>query len=172
MFIKIPSMNKKIIIQPISSKQDVWKLISDIARKELHFSSPMLRYFRNLFSNDIICHKLAHNTLIGYSAAMNNQLAGCLLGTFPEGGVGTIIWLIVDSPFQSLGIGRKLFRKVYDVYKKLGCHKIKLTTNNEKSISFYEKCGMTVEGFHPHHWWGKDFWSLGIQIKKSQRRRK
>jgi GNAT superfamily N-acetyltransferase len=96
--------------------------------------------------------------LIAYSG---KHPVGLILGTPPEGGVGTIIWVLVDAGTQGKGIGRLLFEKACDEYRKKGSHKVKLTVPDEKTVRFYEKVGMTLEGVHRMHWWKSDFWAMG-----------
>ncbi|MBN8828229.1 MAG: GNAT family N-acetyltransferase [Sphingobacteriia bacterium] len=94
----------------------------------------------------------------------NNYVNGLILCTPQEGGVGTIIWLVVNNNCRHKGIGKNLFTMAEDHYKAIKCHKIKLTAPSEEVVNFYKKIGMQVEGFHPNHWYNKDFWSLGIVI--------
>ena len=91
-------------------------------------------------------------------------IIGILMGTPLEGGVGTIIWVLVDNNYQKKGIGRDLFQNAINLYKLKGGHKVKLTVPDEKTTDFYKKNGMRVEGFHSNHWWKQDFWALGIDI--------
>lgn len=88
------------------------------------------------------------------------KIIGFVLGTLPEGGVGTIIWLIVDKQFQSKGIGKLLLDQAKTYYRNLGAHKIKLTVQSEKAIQFYLREGFEKEALHKKHWWQMDFWSM------------
>ena len=94
----------------------------------------------------------------------DNSTVGVLLGTPIEGGVGTIIWVLVDKKAQNKRIGSQLFRKASDWYKNKGAHKLKLTVPEEKTVEFYTKQGMAVEGEHTNHWWNHKFWSMGLEI--------
>ena len=92
----------------------------------------------------------------------NNNTIGVLLGTPIEGGVGTIIWVLVDSTSQQKRVGTQLFEIAKEWYKKKGAHKIKLTVPDRKTVEFYTKQGMVLEGVHSNHWWNNNFWSMGL----------
>jgi len=94
----------------------------------------------------------------------DNSTVGVLLGTPIEGGVGTILWVLVDKITQNKRIGTQLFEKASIWYKNKGAHKLKLTVPEEKTIKFYTKQGMVVEGEHPNHWWNHKFWSMSIEL--------
>lgn len=92
------------------------------------------------------------------------KIAGVSLCAPPEGGVATLIWLLVDKANQGQGIGKALFTESCRFYKELGCHKLKLTAPSEEARKFYNSLGMNEEGFHPNHWFGADFWSFGVGL--------
>lgn len=100
-------------------------------------------------------------------ARENGRTLGVILGTPPEGGVGTIVWVLVDSKLQKKGVGTALFSEACQIYRAKGAHKIKLTVPDEETVNFYLKQGMTLEGIHRKHWWNADFWSMGIQLNKT-----
>lgn len=85
----------------------------------------------------------------------------------PEGGVGTLFWLMVDHAHQGQGLGSSLLTYIETIYHAQDCHKIKLTAPTLEACQFYEKKGFTVEGFHPCHWYQMDFWSLAKQISRT-----
>ncbi len=85
----------------------------------------------------------------------------------PEGGVGTLFWLMVEQTKQGLGLGSLLLKEVEQQYRFQECHKIKLTAPSEQACRFYEKKGFVMEGFHPNHWYEMDFWSLAKQISRN-----
>jgi GNAT superfamily N-acetyltransferase len=91
-----------------------------------------------------------------------NSINGLILGTSIEGGVGTIVWLLVDRNLQQKGLGTKLFEAAKVWYKLKGAHKIKLTVPDKSTVGFYLKQGMTLEGEHLDHWWNHNFWSMGV----------
>jgi ribosomal protein S18 acetylase RimI-like enzyme len=104
------------------------------------------------------------NNYLFLTSKIDGEIAGLILGTPPEGGVGTIIWVLVDPIRQGSGIGKKLLKKAYQYYKSKGAHKIKLTVPDKITLEFYKKQGMILEGFHPNHWHKADFWSMGKRI--------
>ena len=55
-----------------------------------------------------------------FLSAKNEQdeISGLLLGTPCEGGVGTIVWVLVESKKQQKGLGKQLFDKAVDIYKE------------------------------------------------------
>ncbi|MEQ9187352.1 MAG: GNAT family N-acetyltransferase [Cryomorphaceae bacterium] len=97
-------------------------------------------------------------------ATEKDDYLGLVLGTPPEGGVATIIWLLVDPKKQQRGVGQQLFAKATEIYKQKGAHKVKLTVPKESIVEFYTKQGMTIEGVHRNHWWNQDFWAMGISL--------
>lgn len=100
-----------------------------------------------------------------FLVAWDNQLPiGLISGSPPEGGVGTIIWLMVDKNYRNKKIGSYLLSLAKQFYQNLGCHKIKLTAPTKRAKEFYLKQGMMLEGFHAKHWWKIDFWSLAQSI--------
>lgn len=92
---------------------------------------------------------------------------GLVSGTQGEGGVGTIVWLMVDAPYRNQRLGRGLFWEAVKYYQTLNCHKIKLTAPTVEAKNFYLQQGMVVEGFHENHWYGINFWSMGYPITAS-----
>lgn len=99
-----------------------------------------------------------------YAQDEDSSPAGVLLGTPIEGGVGTIIWVLVDKNMQNKKIGTQLFKKASSWYKNKGAHKLKLTVPERNTVDFYIKQGMIVEGEHANHWWNHKFWSMGLEI--------
>lgn len=94
----------------------------------------------------------------------DEKVSGLVVGAPVEGGVGTIIWLLVDGNHQRKGLGALLFQETCNIYRAKGAHKIKLTVPDQRTTDFYLKQGMTLEGVHKNHWWKADFWSMGIQL--------
>ena len=94
----------------------------------------------------------------------NNNTIGVILGTPIEGGVGTIIWVLVDNTSQQKRVGSQLFEIAKEWYKNKGAHKIKLTVPDRETVEFYTKQGMVLEGEHLNHWWNADFWSMGKNL--------
>lgn len=86
---------------------------------------------------------------------------GLLLGSAPESGVGTVVWLWVSTAARGRGVGAALLEACFLAYAARGCHKVRLFTSDQRNHAFYERHGMVREGFHPSHWWRVDFWSMG-----------
>ena len=137
--------------------------IHDLARETTNFPQNALVYYKTIITEKSLLARYKDTVLL--EARQDLELAGLIYGTGIEGGVGTIIWLLVVPKFQKLGIGGKLFNKACDIYKQNKGHKIKLTVPEKKTVEFYEKQGMNLEGFHPNHWWSMDIWSMGKNLK-------
>jgi ribosomal protein S18 acetylase RimI-like enzyme len=148
------------IIEPHTAR-GIWRLISEVMAKELGFPSVALEHFRQSFTDRQLAKRIKSSDGPIFIASKNGCLAGVLVGSLPEGGVGTIIWLIVSSEFRGLGAGKALFKQACKTYHSMGCHKVKLTATTPEAVKFYKKLGMSVEGQHISHWWMLDFWSLG-----------
>lgn len=108
--------------------------------------------------------ELQLNNFLFLVAQNDNEIVGLILGSPHEGGVGTIIWVLIDPYIQKKGLGSQLFKEACKFYKNKGAHKIKLAVPDEKTVNFYKKQGMYLEGTHQNHWYGADFWSMGMNI--------
>ena len=86
---------------------------------------------------------------------------GLLLATEGEGGVATVIWLIVDENHRSEGLGKRLMQTAASYYRGRGFHKIKLTVPGLRAKKFYQSIGMKEEGYMVDHWYHTNFWSMG-----------
>jgi len=147
MDIKIKKINKR-------DYKEILHILHKVAVEELNFPKSSMSSYRKLFSKKII----------GYKVLYKKNICGFIIGTSPEGGVGTIIWLILKKEFRGKKLGKLLFERIKQYYKSKNCHKIKLTVPTRKALKFYKRMGMKVEGFHRKHWWKMDFWSLGLTI--------
>jgi ribosomal protein S18 acetylase RimI-like enzyme len=116
------------------------------------------------WTTDLIATRAVDQNRVMLGLFNRSRLGGYVLGTVPEGGVGTIIWLAVEPALQGRKFGRQLMVSAFGAYKELGCHKVKLFAKTREALSFYEHIGMTREGFHPHHWWNVDYWSLARDL--------
>ena len=130
----------------------------------LGFPQEAIHHYQDGWTEEQIRQKAADPRQILLMATDSDAPIGLLLGTAPEGGVATIIWLLVDSDSRRQGIGGLLFREACREYKSMGCHKLKLTAPTKQAVAFYTKQGMACEGVHPDHWWRMDFWSMGISL--------
>lgn len=104
--------------------------------------------------------RLEQNKGLLLCAWMNGQIIGLVSGTLPEGGVGTIIWLMVDKNYQNQKIGAKLLCEAKHYYQNCAAHKIKLTVHDEKAMKFYLREGFQQEALHKKHWWKMDFYAM------------
>lgn len=95
---------------------------------------------------------------------LDGKPVAILSGTAPEGGVATIIWLLVAEEYRQRALGTVLLDAAIEHYRSLGCHKIKLTVPSDRARHFYLRHGMKEEGYHPNHWWNVSFWALGLDI--------
>ena len=139
--------------------------IHDLLRRlsssdELGFPKVALRHYWAIWSVEKIKREARSKQSVFLVARRQEEPVGLLLGTAPEGGVGSIIWLLVVPQLRSQGIGSRLFLQACESYHKLGCHKVKLTVPGKCAVTFYEKQGMKAEGIHRDHWWHMDFWSI------------
>lgn len=128
-----------------------------------YFPKEAIDHYKKSLSASYLRENL--NKFILLAAIMDGEVIGVLYGTPQEGGVGTIVWLLVDPKYQKTGLGKNFFSLALKEYKKKGCHKLKLTVPKEEIIYFYTKQGMQLEGTHLNHWWNMTIWSMGITIK-------
>lgn len=128
------------------------------------FPADALEAYRKPWTQSVVLSRLTHRQDILLVATVDDEIIGLISGAAPEGGVGTIIWLFVDPRWRGRNAGRALYEAACGVYRELGAHKVKLTAPSEIAKRFYESCGMRVEGFHPHHWYNMDFYSLGAPL--------
>ncbi len=135
--------------------------LSSLSGQVPDFPQEALRYFHGLWSEEVLAQALRDSSHLLIAAWVDKEMAGLVLGTSPEGGVGTIIWVLVAGEFQRRGIGKSLFSEACRRYLEMGAHKVKLTVPTRETVAFYEKQGMKIEGFHEDHWWHMDLWSMG-----------
>lgn len=129
------------------------------------FSEEAQSYYAAGFAADILAKAQQQNSPC-WQVKISEQ--GALLGAFcvtlPEGGVSTLIWLLVAPEAHGQGLGTALFHQACAQAKTLGAHKLKLTTPCPKNVAFYERMGMRIEGRHLRHWFGVDFTAMAIDI--------
>ncbi|WP_026167601.1 GNAT family N-acetyltransferase [Desulfovibrio oxyclinae] len=148
----------------IDDSERLCSLMKNSCRTNFNFPEQAIAGYAQLFETNNFTSFLERERAAVWVAVFDEMVCGFLLALPPEGGVSTVLWLLVDQSFQARGIGSMLFDQCVDFYKKHGVHKIKLTAPSEDAVAFYKRIGFQVEGFHPHHWWGKDFWSLGYNL--------
>ncbi len=128
------------------------------------FTAEAVESYLKPWTPDDVAARLQHGRDILIAALAGDEIVGVISGTAPEGGVGTVIWLLVDARWRGRNVGRALYDAACLAYCRLGAHKMKLTAPSESAKRFYERCGMHVEGFHPDHWYKLDFYSLGVLL--------
>ena len=133
-----------------------------LIRSTMKLPEAALSHYCNQWTAERITANL--NNWLFLTANIDHSIEGVLLGTPVEGGVGTIIWVLVDTTKQKKGVGGQLFREACDRYRAMGAHKVKLTVPDRKTVNFYLKQGMQLEGEHKNHWWGADFWAMGKNL--------
>ncbi|QNL20592.1 GNAT family N-acetyltransferase [Hyphobacterium sp. CCMP332] len=149
----------------IEVKEDYRDLYVKTLRHLIHSTINLPQEALSYFSDPWTADKVKSSKDWVFLLALDeNKPSGVILGTPVEGGVGTIIWVLVDNTNQKKGIGTALFHEACKLYKEKKAHKVKLTVPNRRTVEFYEKVGMVLEGEHKNHWWGNDFWSMGLQL--------
>jgi ribosomal protein S18 acetylase RimI-like enzyme len=152
-------------IQPgYPEAQKTWQLVSQVATDCIGFPTCALESYHKIFTKEEFQGLVVNDKIPTFFVQKNDKIIGVLIGTKEEGGVGTVIWLIVEPHHHGNGIGRALFNAACSHYRDNGCHKIKLTAPNLEAVNFYKKMGMTIEGIHPNHWWAMQFWSMGKNL--------
>ncbi len=136
--------------------------LNDLIVTTIKLPEAAIQHYINQWTIDRM--KSCVDSWVFIEAREQDKLEGVVLGTPVEGGVGTIIWLLVNNHKQKKGVGSILFREACRIYKEKGAHKVKLTVPDELTIDFYVKQGMKLEGVHKNHWWNCDFWAMGIQL--------
>lgn len=151
-------------ISAVSSSQagEYVAALQHLIRSTITMPSDAIQYYVNQWTAERL-RGLA-DSWVFLTAKQQSKIHGVVLGTPVEGGVATIIWVLVDQQLQNKGIGSLLFREACRVYEKKGAHKVKLTVPDEQTVNFYLKQGMILEGVHKNHWWKSDFWAMGIQL--------
>jgi ribosomal protein S18 acetylase RimI-like enzyme len=128
------------------------------------FSQEAIMDYLKPWTLDRVIARLEYGHDILVAAFVGDEIIGLVSGTAPEGGVGTVVWLLVDARWRGRKAGRALYDAACHAYRDLGAHKMKLTAPSEEAKRFYESCGMRVEGFHPKHWYEMEFFSLGTAL--------
>lgn len=128
------------------------------------FSQQALMTYQKPWALENLMARIQQNNDLLIAAWHQEKPIGLVSGPPSEAGVGTIIWLLVDNVYQNHGIGRHLLQLAANHYRRLDCHKLKLTAPSEQAKRFYEKQGMTVEGYHPNHWWHANYWALALTL--------
>lgn len=92
-----------------------------------------------------------------FKATENGNIVGSV-GGFHEAGVLRINYLIVAYDKRGRGIGKLLVQESEEFGKKLGAHKVHLTTGKDwEATKFYEAMGYKKIAVLPKHHFKKDF---------------
>ena len=155
-------------VEILSLKPDEAGIFCDtlhrLSAKGLGFTEKALHHYWKSWTEDVVAEAAQHQRYVLLAAWQCKKMVGLLLGTPPEGGVGTIIWVLVAKELQCQGIGKCLLSEAFRRYRQMGVHKVKLTVPSKETVKFYKKQGMEVEGFHKDPWWHMDMWSMGKTI--------
>ncbi len=154
-------MSFEIIPLKIGETNIFCRALYSLWSKGLGFPEEALNHYKTIWKEDTFKKAVEKSTHVLLSAWEDEKIVGLLVGTPQEGGVGTIIWVLVADKYQRKGIGQSLFLEACRIYRDMKSHKVKLTVPQKETIQFYEKQGMQVEGFHLNHWWNMNVWSMG-----------
>jgi len=91
------------------------------------------------------------------------QIIGFLVYDEPYGGVLLCRWLGIVSEFRHQGIGKMLMAEFVKDAQALGCHKVEVAVQFD-ARDFYEKCGLSQEGFRSKSYFGQDQYLFGKVI--------
>lgn len=153
-----------ILVQQIANIETFLSRYQDLIDTTIIMPTEAKEYYKHQWSKDRIIDQQS-NWIFLEAIDEGGYIQGIVIGSPVEGGVGTIIWVLVDNDSQHRGIGSKLFKEAKKCFINKGAHKIKLTVPEEKTVEFYRKQGMILEGLHRNHWWNQDFWSMGLNLK-------
>lgn len=137
--------------------------LEELIRENIVLPAHALEHYCQQFSEKDV-FDLSDKWLFLVAVNREGRFEGLILGSPQEGGVATIVWLLVDKTSQGTGLGKNLFEHACKHYLERGAHKIKLTTSEKQTTHFYEKLGMRQEGYHQNHWWRCDFWAMGLDL--------
>lgn len=142
----------------LSSLQDNFSYFPQEARTQ----------YTKSWDTDVLLSIIQDENGLLYCACMHEEIIGVIYGNLPEGGVGSIIWLMVHPEYQNKKIGSRLLLHAKHFYQKQNAHKIKLTVQDERAMKFYVREGFIIEAHHKRHWWELDFWAMGYFIKPAR----
>lgn len=104
--------------------------------------------------------RLRKNRIL-FVAKADGVCVGVIIASF-NAHIGIVHWVFVRSGYRKQHIGSGLLKAVELEFRRVGCHKITLTT--EIAPEFYKNLGYTEEGLLKKHWWGKDFTILSKNL--------
>lgn len=121
---------------------------------------------KNYFSNEKNLQK-EFNLPFKLGAFDEENLAGYMLLTEPEGGVLYIRWLNVLKDYQKQGIGKILLAEAEKIAKENGCHALHLESDI-RNVKYYEARGYKVVGFEEKGYFGTDNYNLAKHIAEPE----
>jgi ribosomal protein S18 acetylase RimI-like enzyme len=116
------------------------------------YSAPNFQYWLSYGHKGIIVARNDAKEIIGY-----------LVYDSPYGGVLFCRWLGVLKEFRKNGIASKLFDEFINTAKSLKCHKVEVAAQ-VPARGFYQKYGLTEEGFRKNSYFGIDQYLFGRVI--------
>src|SRR5258705_4668971 len=84
-------------------------ILKQLIKTTINLPPPAITFFCNQWTEERISDNI--DIWLYLMAKDNNKTDGILLGAPVEGGVGTIIWVLVDKQSQNKGIGSLLFKE-------------------------------------------------------------
>lgn len=153
----------EIIIKKLKTKEEAENLFEKfkptLKNDFSNFPKEAMEVFRKRYSKNRLLSKF-----LAYIVSDQDHIIGFVIGDQPYAGVGYIDWIWVDPRYRKKGIGIKLLSFLEKEYKKLGSHKINLSTSHKNNLEFYKKCGFQIEGLRKKDSFKLDFYSFGKPI--------
>ena len=104
----------------------IWRLVSQVAKDNIGFPTFALKYFSKKFTENEFSPLVFNDQIPTLIVQQHNKIIGVLIGAAGEGGVGSIIWLVVEPHHHGKGTGKALFNEACAIFRAHRCHKIKL----------------------------------------------
>ncbi|TNJ27640.1 Glucose 6-phosphate N-acetyltransferase [Giardia muris] len=122
---------------------DLCKLLSQLSTVGEVTEERLMAFYRDVASND-------RHTVAVFEGDDGHVIGTATLLVEPKllhGGsfVGHIEDVVIDQQYRGIGLGKLLITHLIDCARKDGCYKVILDCN-DKTIGFYEKCGLEKHG--------------------------
>ena len=136
-------MKKNLNVKKVSVKDfaKIFDILQSISKYKV--DSSLINEISSSFFDQKHMHAFSffiEKQLVGYgSFIIEKKIRG--------GKVAHIEDIVVDSNFRGKGVGKFIITKLTEKIKDLKCYKITLACK-EHNISFYEKCGFSLNGFN------------------------
>lgn len=142
---------------------DFFRVFSCVLSDEFpKYTKKIVRYFlEKIYSVHNFRYWLTNN-LKTILVAKNTEgiIVGFAVIDEPYGGVSLCRWLGVIKQYQNKGIGTTLIDTWTRLAQKQNCHKIEVAAQPKAKL-FYEKAGLTLEGFKKLSYFGSDQYIYG-----------